>query len=381
MTQLADGPKLLFVDDEPNVTAGIQRTFFDEFDIDTAESGEEALQLMESDGPYAVLVSDMRMPHMDGATLLARARRQSPNTVRMLLTGYTDLEAAVAAVNEGNIFRFLCKPCPEEILRLALRDAIRQHDLVNAEKQLLEDTLKGTVAVLVEVLSLAAPAGFARSDKVKACVSHLAEKLGITHRWELELAAMLSHLGYVAIPPDVISKLASGQELDADEKSVVDDHPTVAHGLLNRIPRLEGVAELVLGASSLARLRECHPERRRDAGLLAMAMELDRQLAKGASMEEAIQKMAKAERYQEAWLTALRSFETGGGGSSTWTIKKVLVADLLPGMRLEEDVLSPSGGVLVPKGREVSSPLIERLKNFARRKAVVQPIVVATRWG
>ncbi len=91
-------------------------------------------------------MSDMRMPGMDGATVLTRARAVQPDTVRVLLTGQADMEDAVAAVNDGNIFRFLIKPCPRPVLVRALTDAVDQHRMITAERVLLERTLRGSVA-------------------------------------------------------------------------------------------------------------------------------------------------------------------------------------------------------------------------------------------
>jgi CheY-like chemotaxis protein len=95
--------KILFVDDEPDVLNGYKRILHREFQVDTAVGGEKALAAIQEHGPYAVVISDMRMPEMNGAQFLARVRGTAPDTVRMLLTGYTDLDAAMQAVNEGNI--------------------------------------------------------------------------------------------------------------------------------------------------------------------------------------------------------------------------------------------------------------------------------------
>ena len=99
--------KILFVDDEPQVLDGLKRMLYKDFEVDTALGGEQALTAIRVVGPYSVVISDMRMPGMSGAQFLTKVRQTSPDTVRMLLTGYSDLIAAMEAVNEGNIFRFL----------------------------------------------------------------------------------------------------------------------------------------------------------------------------------------------------------------------------------------------------------------------------------
>ena len=108
--------KVLFVDDEPAVLQGYVRLLRNEFKIDTTVTGKGALIALETTGPYAAVVSDMRMPEMTGVEVLRKVKELSPDTVRIMLSGHADLEAAIAAVNEGSIFRFLTKPCDKETL-------------------------------------------------------------------------------------------------------------------------------------------------------------------------------------------------------------------------------------------------------------------------
>ena len=121
--------RVLFVDDEQNVLDGIQRSLRKHVTLLTATSGEDGLRLLRESGPFALVVSDMRMPSMNGAQLLTKVREQAPDTVRMILSGQADLEATIAAVNDGHIYRFLSKPCPTEKLLAAVEDGLRQHRL------------------------------------------------------------------------------------------------------------------------------------------------------------------------------------------------------------------------------------------------------------
>src|SRR5450631_4101005 len=112
--------KILFVDDEPAVLEGYKRLLGRELAIDTAIGGESGLAAIADSGPYAVVISDMRMPGMNGAQFLAKVREVAPTAVRLALTGYVDIDTAMSAVNEGNIFRFLTKPCSKENLSRAI---------------------------------------------------------------------------------------------------------------------------------------------------------------------------------------------------------------------------------------------------------------------
>ena len=123
--------KILFVDDEPAILDGYRRMLHREFEVDTATGGEDGLALVRGAGPYAVVVSDMRMPGMNGAKFLAEVRQLVPETVRMLLTGYSDMDAAIDAVNEGNIFRYLTKPCEKEDLVKAINLSLEKNNCLS----------------------------------------------------------------------------------------------------------------------------------------------------------------------------------------------------------------------------------------------------------
>jgi CheY-like chemotaxis protein len=130
--------KILFVDDEPLILDGYKRMLHSEFDVSTAQGGEQGLASVGDNGPYAVVISDMRMPGMSGAEFLAHLRQKAPETVRMLLTGYTGLDAAMSAVNEGNIFRYLTKPCDKQVLIAAINIGIIQYHTVRVERELIK---------------------------------------------------------------------------------------------------------------------------------------------------------------------------------------------------------------------------------------------------
>jgi DNA-binding NtrC family response regulator len=131
---------VLCVDDEPRVLDGLKLTLGRSIDVSTARSGPEGLALLKQMAGAAVVISDMRMPGMDGAAFLTKVREQWPDSTRLLLTGEAGRDAAVAAVNEGQIFRFLTKPCMPEKLIAAVEAAARQQQLVIAEKMLLQQT-------------------------------------------------------------------------------------------------------------------------------------------------------------------------------------------------------------------------------------------------
>ena len=155
--------KILFVDDEPNVLFAIQRQLHQQFEVQTASGPIAGLEALQNGRGYAVVVADMGMPAMNGVEFLAKAREMAPDVVRVMLTGYVNQSTAVEAINQGHIFRFLNKPCSTEKLIQAVEAAVAQHNLIIAERDLLENTLGGSLKVLSEILALAEPKTFGQA--------------------------------------------------------------------------------------------------------------------------------------------------------------------------------------------------------------------------
>ena len=126
--------KILLVDDDAMILAGLKRQLRSQFRIETALSGEEALEIIDEKGPFAVVVSDYYMPGMNGIDFLCRVKKVDPDTVRMMLTGSADMSTAIAAVNEGSIFQFHPKPCPAEKLGEAIKSGIHKYRQTTASQ-------------------------------------------------------------------------------------------------------------------------------------------------------------------------------------------------------------------------------------------------------
>ncbi|MHC4294332.1 MAG: HD domain-containing phosphohydrolase, partial [Planctomycetota bacterium] len=237
--------KVLYVDDDPNILAAYKRILRNQFHVETALGGAEGLELITTKGPFAVIIADMRMPGMNGVELLTKVEQIAPDTVRMMLTGNADLQTSMDAVNEGHIFRFLTKPCPKETLVKSVTAAVEQYRLIVAERQLLEETLNGSITVMTDVLSLVNPTAFGRAARIRRYVKHIARQLGLHDTWKFEVAAMLSQIGCITLPPETLEKIFAGQELSGEEESMFASHPDVGGRLIVHIPRLEPIAHMI----------------------------------------------------------------------------------------------------------------------------------------
>ncbi|QNH12399.1 HD domain-containing phosphohydrolase [Xanthomonas sp. SI] len=366
-------PRILCVDDEPNLLAALERNLFGQFDVVTANGGEAGLAAIAAGPPFAAIVSDMRMPGMDGAAFLAAARARAPDSVRLLLTGQADATSAIAAINQGAIFRFLCKPCPTEELVAALEQAVALHRATLLERELLETTLAGTTRMLTEVLSMVAPWAFQRSAQLQACVSHVTAKLPWPNRWMVEVAAALSHIGCVSVPGDIVQREIAGDELSEEEQKLIDGHPLVAYRLLTAIPRMQPVAEIVR-YQSLPPPADAAPDVVRGAQLLRASLLLVRGLARKLPLAHAVQELRKVEPpLPRGLIDALADLQLNTRSG----IRKAKVCDLVPGWRLEQDVVSKRGMMLLAHGTELSLTSILALRNLQAAGAIVEPLLVS----
>lgn len=361
--------RILCVDDEEQVLAGLDMLLGRRFAVVTATSGAEGLKKLEEHPDIEAIISDMRMPGMDGAAFLRAAREVSPDATRLLLTGQAELSSAIAAINEGQIFRFLTKPCPPSELQVALDAAVKQHRLVIGERELLEGTLQGSIKAMIEVLSIANPLAFGRASRVQAECMRLAKELDMGAPWQLNVAAVLMELGSVTLADAVLEKMNRGADLDAAEKASTDAAYQRTDKLLANIPRM-GVVRAIVSLVALATLPPdlvLSPEEsdlaKRLSRVLRVATEYDRLEAQGMTPRLAVETLEATGKYSEVVIEAMNTIYADGGQRSR--LRELIPAELKAGMVLADDVRMGTGAMLVPRGVTVSESLLARLSNLA----------------
>ena len=378
--------KILFVDDDPNLLAGVQRTLRRQFALDCAPSGLEALDMVRKIGPYAVVVCDMRMPGMDGVQTLERIRAIHPDTVRIMLTGNADQHTAVEAVNRGQIFRFLNKPCPPEIMIPALETALKQHELQRVERELLEGTLTGSVKAFGDLLAMVAPHVHTQSECLRQAMRVLAPTVEGAVVWECEVAAMLAQIGCASLPPVVIRKLSVRGDLTIEERAMVARVPQVGYNLLKDIPRLDRVASIILyqrkafdgeGFPGDFCSGEQIPVGARLLRILADRLDLE---AMGIVRTHAWDTMKTRRGVYDPTLLE-SSFRVLPGPVNNRPVGErppiaISIAEIAPGQCLARDILTSSGLVLVSAGNSLTPMMVERIRNLAELGDVKEPIMV-----
>jgi response regulator RpfG family c-di-GMP phosphodiesterase len=379
---------ILFVDDDANVLSAYQRQLRKQFSIDTAPGPEQGLEALARRGPYAVVVSDMNMPGMDGVQFLARARDIAPDTVRMMLTGNASLNTAIDALKEGNIFRFLTKPCPPEILSKSLQAGIEQYRLIKAERDLLEKTLSGSIKVLTDILSMVDPESFGRAVMLRDSTRTLAKALKVPNLWEVVVAAMVAQIGCVTIPPQLTAKARSGQPLSPEETLMLSRVPEIGRNLLGNIPRLESVAKIVL-----------YQNKRFDGSGFPQDAIAQQEIPLGSRILKILSDMAQLESSGMTKPAALKQMRTRVGwydpdvlgaavacfasptphvAATDRVVIKAWVKNLCIGQVLMSDVTTQDDTLLISAGHTISETLLEKIKNYAQLTGIKEPIYVET---
>ncbi|HEY3330225.1 MAG TPA: HD domain-containing phosphohydrolase [Capsulimonadaceae bacterium] len=376
-------PKILCVDDDSYILDAYKRGLRKQFEIHTALGGQAGLALLASDEQFAVVVSDQHMPGISGVEFLSKAREVAPDTVRMMLTGNADLSTAINALNEGAIFRFLVKPVTPENLAVILQHGVDQYNLITAEKELLEKTLRGSVRILIEILSTVNPELFGRAQALRMNMRQLADVLGVTENWSVELAAMLGQIGMVTLPPGVFQRIEKGMSLGASEQAVVDRTPEISHNLLANIPRLEPVAKII-------KYQDKHydgsglPDDGVKGDAIPIASRMLKVLLDWLSIES--RGVTKSGVYalmrtRQGWYdprvleAAARMFSSKEDGPPQAAVP-VKLANLRVGDMLSTNMETLEGKLLIAKGHQITATLLEKIINYNAIAGIKEPVYI-----
>ena len=351
--------KILFVDDDELVLSGLTLTVGRKYDISTAISGLEGMEIFEKEGPFAVIVSDFNMPQMDGSEFLREVRKKDKDVVTMLLSGGADFNEVSDAVRRGGIFRLIGKPCPTEVMVENLDLALRQYRTIRAEKDMLEQTLNGAVRALTTIFAASKPLFFGRSERVRELAFDLAKSMGLSGDWRLELASTFSYLGYLTLPDEVQEKLYNNEEVPDEIMDVVKVFPNFANGILNAIPRLEQITPII------SRIDQDYEASDSDDGdsaklasLIRLAKHYERYASDGYSRTDIFGILDKSpEVYFPGALDALRKIKDYSKGEAE--TEEVSIDKLKSGMRILQELRLPNGKLVAPRGLKVDEHFIK----------------------
>lgn len=415
--------RLLFVDDEENILHALRRIFRKEpYEILTAVSPKEGLELLASQ-PVALVISDHRMPEMEGTEFLAKVREKNPDIMRIMLTGYADMKAAMEAINQSQVYRYITKPWNDDDLRLTVREALRQFELVQSNRELnelvkeqnkelydinrsleskvrertkeLEARNRELEAGFHDMLELfmglmemknATLVGHARRTAVlaKEIANHLA--LPEDERKICEAAALLMDSGILGYPDSFAKKQM--EEMDSAEQLLWQKHPLLGQATLKRIKRLEPVGQIIRshheqfdGNGFPDRLKgEMIPL---PSQIVAASDYFDLLLnppseAKRSSVSESLEALEKerGKRFDPIVVQALRAIIENVLEMITSDEVKVSLEELKEGMTLARDLKTAGGILLLPAQSRLEAAHLEKIYNFNRIDPIIGKVTV-----
>ncbi len=410
---------LLFVDDEPNILSALKRLFRPiGYRIFTAGGGAEGLALLEQEA-VDLVISDMRMPNMDGAQFLEQVRHKWPDTMRILLTGYADVSSTIAAINKGEIFRYVAKPWDDNDIVLLVKQALDLKNLEQEKRRLEELTLRQndelkelnasletkvldrtqevrqtmgflelanrklkesfitSIKIFSNLIELRERSLAGHSRRVADLARTLAKHMKLTDSEvnDIFVAALLHDIGKIGLPDRLLSKpfvLLAGEE-----RELVLRHPATGQAALMGLEQIHGAAKLI----------RSHHERWDGMGfpdglsglsipigarILVLANDYDAvqigtQLSKRLNQTEAVAYIVegRGKRYDPQVVDAFSAI-MGGQGSTEPQEVAFKTPQLQPRMILSRDLVSPEGIMLLSRDHVLTEDIIEQIRNFER---------------
>lgn len=377
--------RVLFVDDEENILNGIKRQLRKQYAVETAVGGSQAIALIKKSEEFAVIVSDMRMPEMDGVQFLKEVKALSPNSVRLMLTGNADQQTAIDAVNQGSVFRFMTKPCPVDFLIDTVNAALEQYRLIKSEQELLEGTVNGSIKLLTDILSMVAPEVFGQLTTLRETAREIARAMRLMSTWDIEMAAMLSKIAFVTLPPQTLARVRSHKDLEPAELMVIERLPETSSKLLANIPRLEQVARIVhyqgknFDGSGFPKDLVAGEDIPLESRILKVLHDLATQEERGISTSAALKQMGgRPGRYDPEVLKTVGWFLMAMEEEEKLLPPiHVKVVELMPGAVLINPIETAEGHALITAGQKLTEAMIERLINYHHVHLIKEPIKIS----
>jgi len=345
----------------PGLPAGVRLVHCPDYD--------QARGLLQGKHGVGAVVVELGLGGADAFALLEEMQQHSPSTTRIVLTDSTAQADAVAAINRGRVWRYLVKPCPPAELLPLLGDALRAHAADVREHKASRLRLLGGVKILVDILELVNPEALSYSRRIRERVLATGRALGVQPLSRLELAVTLSHVGCVALPGEIVTKMNQGQPLSPEEQQIFGMHPTIAANLLANIDLLIPVARIV--RYQKAPLHDAQPLESR---IIKTALDVDRMEARGADPVKVLESMrGKAKAYDQAVVEAMLRVIYK---PEPVPVRKIGLAELRAGMVMAEDLVNMGGVKLLLRGQQVSAASLARLTAFPKALGLREPLLV-----
>ncbi len=384
--------KILVVDDVQNEAMQLA------FDLEQmghevlgASSGEEALNVAAAESPDAIFL-DAVMPEMDGIEVCRRLKDDSQlESIAVILMTANDLDKDIVKGLDAGADDYIRKSCAKEMLVVRLHSVLRtlndrkaivqldeqlQEEIARrkqgeqSQAELLSSTFSASIQMLVDFAELLQPDCIGLTLRVHATVKDICTEMKMTNPWEVDVATMLSNVGCVKMPPEILTKVCDGQELSFSEKRVFWKHPQIAADIIKRIPRMQRVARIVEyqercyngdGPPFDDRITR-GKEIPLGARILKLALAFDAQIMSGSTNHEAIEVIRTHAALYDPELVELLGQRVIR--EPEYEVRSLMIKQLRAGMVLSEHILSRDDSVLIRNGRTVTAATLRNLNRY-----------------
>lgn len=360
-------PKIIYVTAEKHYAKEALAVLGKAFEVTVATTAKDGFLKLSKDQGARVVISDLRLPDVDGITFLAKVRSDFPKVVRILASGDEDFKALTGAVNLAHVYTILPRPCDPKVLRKAVVEAVKLYGKVRPDADALRDTMFGTVRMLVDILDLTHPVAVRRSKRIRRRARKVSEEVNAMTPQFMDMVVLLSNIGCVGLPAGLLKKIEKGASVSKEEQQIFLTHPSIAAHLLENIPRMGKIANVIRHQNT-----PCSEKPPLGARVLKACIDLDHLQIKGMSADKGIEYMrGKPDVYDVKVVDALGKHL---GDSGKTVCNEISVAELKPGMVMQADMVTESGTVLLQKGDVLSDSSYQRINAFSDLLHIKEPV-------
>jgi CheY-like chemotaxis protein len=379
---------VLIVDDLEENLLLLKHILQGDYEILIASSGDEALKFANNIPNPDLILLDIMMPDMNGYMVMRKLKNNevTRDIPVIFLTAMGEIKDETKGLMMGAV-DYIVKPVKAPIVKARVRTHIQLSRAQNHIQNLYDTTLTGLIELLTDILETVSPAAFNKAGRVRLHIRKILDALGLKGYWEFDLASMLSQIGCVTLDTRVLEDIYSGIKVPGSEYQLFKEHPVIGKRLLQNIPYLEDISEIIGGQNqSLKQIfsKIGGPAIRIEASeldktllgslLLKLAIKIEEYTRISNSIDEAFKLVASDVRPLNTELAGVLD----NISTTEQEIKALQVHQLAPGMVLEKDLYTQNGTLLLSATTPISQTILERIKAFDRATGLVTPVIISS---
>lgn len=362
-------PKIVLVTADERFAQEVLGVMDKAFDVTVSTTARDGFMTLSSTKDIRVVLSDLRLPDVDGISFLGKVRNDFPKVIRILASGDEGFKMLSRAVNIAHVYTLLPRPCDPKRIRKAMVEAVKLYGNVRPDAEAMRDTMFGTVRMLVDILELTHPTAVRRSKRIRRRARGVSKAINAMTPEFMDMVVLLSNIGCVGLPVGILKKAEKGGGLTREEQQIFYTHPFIAGHLLGNVPRFGKIANIIRHQNTPSVEKPPLGSR-----ILKACIDLDQMQVNGASASKALEYMrGKPNVYDDKVLDALEELL---GESNKVECHELTVADLKPGMVMQSDMVTEAGTILLQKGDVLSEASYQRVQTFIDLLHIKEPVCV-----